>query len=148
MKSNPDAINSEKNLDSDKMAVILDTSVLIEIERGNKKVLKKLDDICKIYPEKPYITQLTVSEFIYGTLNRSSTNQVQALNKLKQYNFLNTTVSSSILLAHLDSVLTKKGKKIPPFDIFIASLAIDNDMPLVTRDCHFKEISGLNLILI
>lgn len=45
-------------------------------------------------------------------------------------------------------MLKKRGKAIPEQDILIAGLAISKKEQLITRDRHFKEIIGLELILI
>jgi len=39
--------------------------------------------------------------------------------------------------------LRAKGKPIPENDIWIAAIAIQYDLTLVTRDGHFTEIEGL-----
>lgn len=127
------------------MGLLLDTNVLIEIEKGNKQVIEKLE---RIKSEKPHITALTVSEFITGTLACITSEQENALNALTKYPVLNTTLSSSILLSHFSHILAKKGRKIPLYDLFIASIAIDNDLTLVTMDNHFKRIPGLEVIYI
>jgi tRNA(fMet)-specific endonuclease VapC len=41
--------------------------------------------------------------------------------------------------------LRNKGKPIPENDIWIAAIAIQHELGLVTRDAHFGEVSGLNL---
>ena len=42
--------------------------------------------------------------------------------------------------------LARDGSPIPQNDIWIAAIAIQNDLALVTRDNHFNEIEGLSLI--
>jgi len=39
--------------------------------------------------------------------------------------------------------LLDKGKPVPENDIWIAAVAMQNDLILVTRDGHFDEITGL-----
>jgi tRNA(fMet)-specific endonuclease VapC len=45
----------------------------------------------------------------------------------------------------IKATLRKKGKPIPENDIWIAAIAISNNMAVATRDKHFKEIEGLAL---
>jgi len=128
------------------MALVLDTSVLIAIEKGNSKIIKAVDILSKSHPERPYITSLVFSEFFIGGFGQSISEQVEMISALKKYNFINTTLSSSILLANIDRALSRGGKKIPLFDMIIASLAIDNDLTLVTMDSHFNRIPGLDVL--
>ncbi|MBW2986040.1 type II toxin-antitoxin system VapC family toxin [Candidatus Woesearchaeota archaeon] len=125
------------------MNLLIDTNILIEIENGNKKIIDELE---KIKFNKLYISSLTISEFVDGSLKCSTAEQEKTLNALKKYPVLNTTLSSSILLAHFSHVLTKKGRKIPLYDLVIASIAVDNDAILLTMDNHFKRIPGLEVI--
>jgi len=124
------------------MNLLIDTNILIEIENGNKKIIDELE---KIKFNKLYISSLTISEFVDGSLKCSTAEQEKTLNALKKYPVLNTTLSSSILLAHFSHVLTKKGRKIPLYDLVIASIAVDNDAILLTMDNHFKRIPGLEV---
>ena len=41
--------------------------------------------------------------------------------------------------------LRKKGRPIPENDIWIAAIAFQHDLTLVSRDEHFKEVENLKL---
>ena len=129
------------------LSFVVDTNVLIEIEKNNKKILSKLEelgtakgDIC--------ITSPTYAEFYFGLLKISGERFSQEKERLDKYKLLNTSKNSSKLLAEIKHNLSKTGVIIPIFDLFIASIAMDSRMPLVTLDFHFKRISHLNVILI
>ena len=47
--------------------------------------------------------------------------------------------------ARVSQQLRKKGRPIPQNDMWIAALAIQHNMTLVTRDKHFSQIDGLLL---
>lgn len=130
------------------MSVILDTSILVELESKNLFVIDKLKDILNKYPSKPQITSLTYSEFYYGCLRKSKKEQESILKELDRYFVLDTTKESSKLFAEIKLSLEKEGKQIPSFDIMIASIAIANNSILVTTDPHFKNIRLLNTILL
>ena len=53
-----------------------------------------------------------------------------------------------MILAEIKHYLSKKGIMIPIFDLFIASIAMDTKMPLVTLDKDFKKVPGLDTILV
>ena len=42
--------------------------------------------------------------------------------------------------------LSRKGRPIPENDIWIAAVALECEMPLATRDEHFSEVEGLQII--
>jgi tRNA(fMet)-specific endonuclease VapC len=42
--------------------------------------------------------------------------------------------------------LRRKGKPIPENDIWIAALTLQHGRPLLTRDAHFREVEGLNVL--
>ena len=63
--------------------------------------------------------------------------------------------SASVLACDLDtakryaviwSELAGKGSPIPQNDIWIAALAVQHELPLVTNDSHFQHIDDLDLI--
>lgn len=45
----------------------------------------------------------------------------------------------------IKNALRTKGKPIPENDIWIAAIALQHDVTLVTRDAHFGAIDGLDL---
>jgi len=42
--------------------------------------------------------------------------------------------------------LDAAGQRIPPNDIWIAAIAIQNRLPLVARDAHFSRVKGLRVV--
>lgn len=129
------------------LGIVIDTSVLIEIEKNNNEVLSKLDNLESI-KEEIYITSPTYSEFYLGLLKLSEEKFERGKQRLDKYKLLNTTKNSSKLLAEIKSIVSKAGTPIPVFDLFISSIAIDSGMHLITLDQHFKKIQNLNVIVI
>ena len=54
--------------------------------------------------------------------------------------------STSKHYGKIKAELKKKGKPIPENDIWIAALATQHNSTLVTRDKHFKNIDGLQVV--
>ncbi|PIN78959.1 hypothetical protein COV16_05330 [Candidatus Woesearchaeota archaeon CG10_big_fil_rev_8_21_14_0_10_34_8] len=127
---------------------VLDTNVLIEVEKHNKSVICFLQGLTSRYPSKPYITAPTYSEFLYGFLKHSSKKEEQAKQFLEVYEILHTTKNSSYLLAKLKLDLEKHGKAIPIFDLFIASIVLDKKATFITMDSHFKNIKDLDVMIV
>lgn len=129
------------------MSFILDTSVLIELENGNMNVIKALES-SRPSDTQLYITIFSFTECYYGHIRKNQKNRDLALNKLKMYKLLNTTEETGIEFCKIMNDLTIKGKPIPEIDAFIAAIAKENKMKLVTSDKHFKNVEGLDVLYI
>ena len=128
------------------MEVAVDTNLLIEIEKNNQEVLAKIRHLDIINLEI-FITSPTYPEYYIGMLNLSAEKFKEGIERLDKYKVLNTTKNSSKILAEIKHSLSKSGVPIPIFDLFIASIAMDSRIPLITLDNHFKRIKNLNVIL-
>lgn len=53
-----------------------------------------------------------------------------------------TAINYGVIRADLDS----SGQPIPDNDIWIAAVALQDGIPIVTRDRHFSRIAGLSLV--
>ena len=53
------------------MQLILDTSVIIEIERKNQEIIDKVEELKENYPAHPLISFITYSEFLEGIYEKS-----------------------------------------------------------------------------
>ncbi len=53
--------------------------------------------------------------------------------------------NTAVIYAGLRRDLERKGKMIPQNDLWIAAASIQADVPLITRDQHFRRISQLKL---
>lgn len=129
------------------LGIIIETSVLIDIEKNNNEVVSKLETL-DLTENDFYIASPTYSEFYLGLLTLSNGRLKQEKERLDKYKLLNTTKNSSKILAEIKHHVSKEGIMIPIFDLLIASIAMDAGMPLVTLDKHFKNIPNLNVILI
>ena len=129
------------------MSFVIDTNILVELERDNKIIISKLEGL-DLIKGNIHITSPSYSEFYLGLLNKSKEKLEKEKDRLDKYKLLNTTKNSSKLLAEIKHKVTKTGTMIPIFDLLIASIVMDSRMPLVTLDGHFKKIQNLNIILI
>lgn len=125
----------------------LDTSVLIELEDENEKVMEILSELRKSHPEKIVIPFPVFSEFYYGLL-RISGNIDKNLEFLQSFPILNSTENSARLFSQIKLGLEKRGRAMELFDMLIAAISIDSDVTLATADKAFKRIPDLKLFLI
>ncbi|MDP4039373.1 MAG: type II toxin-antitoxin system VapC family toxin [Candidatus Pacearchaeota archaeon] len=125
------------------MNLILDTSVLIEIERGNKKVVERLNELRNLYPAQPKISFMTYFEFLYGLRKRNVKNKEMSRGFLNLFEVIHTTSKTADFL-----VLLKDKYELPLADLFIASQVMENAGILVTRDKDFGKIKETEKIFV
>ena len=130
------------------MGFLIDTNILIEIESNNSKIIQKIDDFKKANGENLFISIFTFSEFYYGILRKSPKNKEKLVERLSDFGLVNTSKQSGIIFCEIMSQLKDAGKIIPQFDAFIAALAIENDLTLITLDEHFKLVPNLKVIVL
>jgi len=130
------------------MTLVLDTSILIDIEKKNQEVIAKMARLSETYTDPPAITFATFAEFYLGYLRRHPAKREQALKELDKYVLLNSTRGSTIKFAELKETMEHTGNAMSSFDLLIASVVIDRKMILVTRDKGFRGVERLNTIIL
>lgn len=124
--------------------IILDTDVLIEIERDNQKVIGQLAKHRQSYPGNMGITAAVYAEFIFGYLHQKKTIPAH----LALFDILDFDKDAAFLFAQKKEELEKKGKPIPVFDLVTASCVLAQGATLITLDQHFQNVSGLKVIFL
>jgi predicted nucleic acid-binding protein len=130
------------------MSLVLDTSILVDIERARKETLKKLAELSAIHPGTPQIAFMTHFEFLLGLRERQPKNKAKALAFLNTFDILQTTRKTAEILAELKHASDKAGHGSTLADLLIASQAMENQGVLVTKDKDFTRIAGLKYALI
>jgi predicted nucleic acid-binding protein len=59
---------------------------------------------------------------------------------------LASTESTAVLYGAIHASLAMAGTPIPQNDIWIAAVAREHELPLVTRDAHFPQVQGLVIL--
>ncbi len=130
---------------------LLDTTVLIDIDRGGFEVLNKAR---KLDEEGIHaISSVTSYEFYWGIFRRYKKdsikyNEVVAKAEIlfSRFYILPVTYEISIKAAEIGTYLLSKGKEIDIFDTYIAATAIQHRLILKTANiAHFKDIDGLRI---
>lgn len=117
--------------------IILDSSVVIEILKGNpvgSKILEFIKD------EEIFNTSITMQEVLLGARNFEKT-----LDYFNSIGIMNFEKEDAIKSAEIEKNLTKKGEKINKFDILIGAICINRNATLVTLDNDFNKIEGLKV---
>jgi predicted nucleic acid-binding protein len=119
--------------------IVLDTNVLIEILKGNKETIKKVE----AFTDTLCISSITVMELYYGALNKVELNKLEKFVSLFNIIHLNEKISKS------STKLIKRYAKSHGLDIpdsLIASTVLESDAVLLTYNLKdFKYIEGIRL---
>ncbi len=121
---------------------LLDTNVVIAFLTDDKSVHRPNPT------DQLYVSSTVIGEMFYGVFN---SNQVEE-NTNRLVEFVRDTVSvpcdngTARVYGEVKSALRKRGRPIPDNDIWIAAVAIQHSLSLVSRDEHFTNIDQLNLV--
>jgi tRNA(fMet)-specific endonuclease VapC len=126
---------------------IIETSVVIDFLRGNNpKIEKNIKDLISQGIDL-MITQITSCELWYGVYAlKSKQKQITEAKKLNNFIINLTEIktlnsSSSRIFGEICAELDKSGIRVPQFDLLNASIAIANEILLITKDNrHFPRI--------
>lgn len=115
------------------MNALLDTSFLIELEKGNKKTKEFLDS----FEEEFYISSLTLFEFLIGRF------YIKKPINIPEYLLLNLEKDDCILAAKIMAKLVRKGIFVDKIDTLLCAQAFRNNMKIVTFDEDFLKIKSV-----
>jgi tRNA(fMet)-specific endonuclease VapC len=131
------------------MALVLDTSVLIEVERGALHLAELADS----YPDDEFMTAaITISELLHG-MHRAKSFSIRATRQtfiediVARCEVLPFDLGVARLHGKLWAELASKGAHIGAHDLQIAAITLANRAKLVSRDKRsFPKIGGLEII--
>jgi tRNA(fMet)-specific endonuclease VapC len=119
--------------------VVLDTSAYSALHRGEQAVL----DVMR-RSETVAVSAVVLGELHSGFRagNRCTENNAQLAQFLSKpsVRVLPITEETALRYAEIDVYLRKKGRPIPRNDVWIAAVALEHGLHLVTLDVHFREI--------
>jgi tRNA(fMet)-specific endonuclease VapC len=119
---------------------LLDTNIVIGIFANDASVKDSLEKA-----EEVFVPIIVLGELYYGAqkLSRTKTN-IARINEFAETNsVLTCNTETSRQYGEIKNSLRLKGQPIPENDIWIAAIAKQYGMTLVSRDEHFKEIDDL-----
>ena len=93
------------------------------------------------------ITLISIGELEFGAAKsvRVEANRQRLASALAPFRRVALDDSTPRIYGDLQTALRRKGRPIPTNDIWIAALALQHGLPLLTRDAHFKEVDGLDV---
>ncbi|NCP16085.1 type II toxin-antitoxin system VapC family toxin [bacterium] len=120
---------------------LLDTNIVIALFGDDNAVKEKLAAAQEIF-----IPNVVIGELIYGAYKSSrSLENLDRIDELTVSNvILGSDAETARLYGEIKSSLRQKGHPIPENDIWIAAIAIQHELTLVSRDAHFTEVDRLH----
>ena len=122
---------------------LLDTNIIVAYFKQETTVVQKI-----VSSPRVILSTVVLGELYFGA--RKSGRVVQNLDRIEKFRedrlVLTIDVETSQLFGILKRDLEAKGITIPDNDIWIAAIAMRNDLTVVTRDAHFRHIGGLHRV--
>lgn len=121
-------------------SVLLDTNIVIGLFASDQAVLARLSKTDHIF-----IPSIVLGELYFGAYKSAHPDQnVHRIEELIATSAV--LVSDAVTAAHYGQIkkaLREKGRPLPENDIWIAALAQQHGLTVISRDQHFKEIESL-----
>jgi tRNA(fMet)-specific endonuclease VapC len=120
--------------------VLLDTNIIIGLFANDQAILARLSKTDHIF-----IPSIVLGELYFGAYK--STHTEQNVRRIEEFVTTGAVlVCDAVTAAHygqIKKVLREKVRPLPENDIWIAALARQHNLTVVSRDQHFKEIDSL-----
>ncbi len=121
---------------------LLDTNIVIALFANESPVIDRLREA-----EEVFVPSIVLGELYYGA--RKSSRVEENIARIDDFAEKSVVLGCGSETARqygeIKNDLRQKGHPIPENDIWIAAIAVQNDLILVARDAHFQEVAGLNL---
>ena len=121
------------------MNVTLDTSAYSELWRAHPAIVDAVRRAETVAMSAIVLGELH-SGFRAGNRCAENTAQLAQFLSKPSVRILNVTEETALRYAEIDVYLRRKGRPIPRNDVWIAAVALEHGLQLVTLDVHFREI--------
>ncbi|MEI6232455.1 MAG: type II toxin-antitoxin system VapC family toxin [Planctomycetota bacterium] len=122
----------------------LDTSIVIQYFNRHSGICSSIEQAACIV-----VTNVVIGELCFGAYK--SAKVIANLARIESFKsrvkILNCDAETANIYGKIKSLLSEKGRPIPDNDIWIAAMAMQHDLTLVSRDAHFNEVEGLKLVV-
>lgn len=119
--------------------VLLDTNIVSAFQKRESSVIEHISLV------NPFVSSISIGELFFGAIQSQRAKhyfeQLEAL--VAVITVLPVSLETGRLYGVIRNRLEGKGRPIPENDIWIAAIAMQYDLVLVTRDQHFTQIDGL-----
>lgn len=127
--------------------MILDTSFLIDVLRGNEGVERRLSTVDS--SGVAHVTPITVMELWEGVHRSTATErereQVEEL--LSGLHEVPFDRDCAMTAGRINASLGEAGQPVDDADVMIAACALVHDQPVITRNVsHFERVDGIEVV--
>ena len=121
--------------------LLLDTNIVIAFFAQESDILDRMQAA-----EAFFIPSIVLGELYFGA--RKSGRPTQNLKQIDELAakmaILDCNTETAQQYGQLKDNLRRKGRPIPENDIWIAAIAVQHNLTLVTRDAHFNQVDNLS----
>lgn len=123
--------------------LLLDTSVIIRHFRRASSVTAQMDAA-----EALYLPAVVLGELYYGAFHgRQREKELRWIEELlPAVTVLGITAKTAECFGQISAELALAGTPIPANDVWVAALAREHLLPVVTDDAHFARVHGLTVL--
>lgn len=122
--------------------VLIDTNIYSYAMRGDPEIISALQQAHEIGISTISIGEL-LSGFKAGSRENENIKELEEFLDAPRVTIHPVDEDTARFYAEILNSLKEKGTPLPTNDIWIASVAFQNGLPLLARDQHFKNIPGL-----
>lgn len=121
--------------------ILLDTNIVIALFAADDSVMERLQRA-----ERVFVPSIVIGELLFGAHHsaQAATNIARVDGFAAQSAVLACNVDTARHYAQIKASLRAKGRPIPENDIWIAAVAQQHDLTLISRDTHFNEVNDVN----
>jgi len=121
---------------------LLDTNIIIALFSEDPKIHEHITDASEVF-----IPCIAIGELYFGAYTSTRVKENHA--RIDEFALNNTVLLCDTETAkrygEVKNRLKEKGQPIPENDIWIAAIAQQYDLTLVTRDVHFESVENLKV---
>ena len=119
---------------------MLDTSIVIHFFKKNERIIQQLDEFLEVF-----ISTTVIGELYYGAYASQDPEKhiIMIEDFLLRCKIITLDKAASVNYGKIKTQLRLKGKLIPENDIWIAAVAITQNLPLFSTDNHYAEIPNI-----
>lgn len=121
---------------------LLDTNIIVALFKDDENVRTKIAASAEVF-----VPAIAIGELYYGA--QHSAKVEKNMKQVREFAAASTVLPVELTTAEhygqIKNDLKTKGRPLPENDVWIAAIARQHSLTVVTRDQHFKEINGLLL---
>ena len=121
---------------------LLDTNIIIALFASDAAVKTRLAEADEVF-----VSSIAIGELYFGAWRSARTQDNLA--RVDDFASSNVVLACDTETAHrygeIKELLRARGRPIPENDIWMAAIALQHDLILVTRDAHFEAVDRLRL---